>query len=160
MYSVYLASISYSVDRRWSWDCTWWYFHLYCYRQFQLYWCQWQRQVFIGLGSVRLWAYQLHQRGFCSCYSEADGKSAKSFNVVKMSPTDDSSATGQTGSHDRLDRSSSDRPPEPTGQTGPTQSGSSSALSTIGRVRTICAKLLKNQKIWTSWVKVLCRLIL
>ena len=112
------------------------------------------------LGSVRLLAYQLHQGGFRSCYSEADGKSAKSFNVVKMSPTGDSGATGQTGSHDQSDRSFLDRPPEPTGQTVPTQSGSSSALSTIGRIRTICAGLLKSQKIWTSWAKVLHRLIL
>ena len=58
----------------------------------------------------------MHQEGFRSCYFEADGKSAKSFNVVKMSPTGDSGATGQTGSHDRSDRSSSDRPPEPTGR--------------------------------------------
>ena len=35
-----------------------------------------------------------------------------------MSPAVDSGATGQTGSHDRSDRSSSDRPSEPTGQTG------------------------------------------
>ena len=35
-----------------------------------------------------------------------------------MSPASDSGATGQTGSHDRSDRSSSDWPPEPTGQTG------------------------------------------
>ena len=35
-----------------------------------------------------------------------------------MSPAGDSGATGQTGSHDRPDRSSSDRPSEPTGQTG------------------------------------------
>jgi len=34
-----------------------------------------------------------------------------------MTPAGDSGATGQTGSHDRLDRSSSDRPSEPTGQT-------------------------------------------
>ena len=43
---------------------------------------------------------------------------AKSFNAVKMSPTGDSGATGQTGSHDRSDRSSSDRSSGPTGQTG------------------------------------------
>ena len=35
-----------------------------------------------------------------------------------MSPTSDSGATGQTGSHDWSDQSSLDRPPEPTGQTG------------------------------------------
>ena len=35
-----------------------------------------------------------------------------------MSPAGDSGATSQTGSHDRSDRSSSDRPSEPTGQTG------------------------------------------
>ena len=35
-----------------------------------------------------------------------------------MSPAGDSGATGQTGSHDRSDRSSSDRPSEPTSQTG------------------------------------------
>ena len=90
------------------------------------------------------------QGGFRSCNSKADGKSAKSLNVVKMSPAGDSGATGQTGSHDWSDRSSSDRPSEPTGQTGPTQSGSSNALSTIGSVRMICAKLLRNQKTWTS----------
>ena len=35
-----------------------------------------------------------------------------------MSPGGDSGATGQTGSHDRSDQSSSDRPSEPTSQTG------------------------------------------
>ena len=35
-----------------------------------------------------------------------------------MSQAGDSGATGQTGSHDRLDRSSSDRLSKPTGQTG------------------------------------------
>ena len=33
-----------------------------------------------------------------------------------MNPAGDSGATGQTGSHDRSDRSSLDRPPEPTGR--------------------------------------------
>ena len=35
-----------------------------------------------------------------------------------MSPAGDSGATGQTGSHDRSDRSSSDQPSALTGQTG------------------------------------------
>ena len=35
-----------------------------------------------------------------------------------MSPAGDSGATDQTGSHDRSDRSSSDRSPRLTGQTG------------------------------------------
>ena len=34
------------------------------------------------------------------CCAKADGKLAKSFNAVKMSPADDSGATGQTWSHD------------------------------------------------------------
>ena len=45
-----------------------------------------------------------------------------------MSQAGDSSANGQTGSHDRSDRSSSDRLPEPTGQTsGSDQSYGSNA---------------------------------
>ena len=60
----------------------------------------------------------MHQRRLCPCYSKADGKSAISFDVIKMSQASDSGATGQTGSHDRSDRSSSDRPSEPTGRTG------------------------------------------
>ena len=59
----------------------------------------------------------MHQGRFCSCYFKADGKLAKSFNAVKMSSAGNSDTTDQTGSHDRSDRSSSDRPPEPTGQT-------------------------------------------
>ena len=37
--------------------------------------------------------------------------------MIKMSQADDLGATGQTGSHDRSNRSSSDPLPEPTGQT-------------------------------------------
>ena len=60
----------------------------------------------------------MHQGWIRPCYSKADGESAESCNVIKMSQAGDSGATGQTGSHNRSDRSCSVQTPEPNSQTG------------------------------------------
>ena len=75
--------------------------------------------------------------------------------LVRPGPT-----TGQTGPLRIGHQSRPVRPVDQTGQTGSTQIGCSKGLITIGRIRTICVKLLKILEIWTSWAKVSRRLIL
>ena len=85
MCTFYLASNSYSVDRRWDRSSPWWYFIFHCNRRFQYSWGAWWHQVLIRIRSVWFWVDQLHQGWVRACYSKADGESAALLQVKWVS---------------------------------------------------------------------------